>query len=83
MSGSRKYSVSLPEDLAETVRERTGPGGFSAYLAEALEQKLAMDRLAEIVSDFEADNGPLSREEIAAAAAVLRRDGRAAEGAAA
>ncbi|MET7683473.1 hypothetical protein [Streptomyces sp. NPDC005423] len=83
MSGSRKYSISLPEELAETVRTHVGPGGFSAYVAEALEQRVAMDRLREIVTDFETDNDPLSREEIEAARAVLRHDRRDAGGAAA
>ncbi|WP_431959248.1 hypothetical protein [Actinacidiphila sp. bgisy160] len=83
MSGSKKYSVSLPEDLAEAVRAHVGPGGFSAYVAEALEQRVAIDKLREIVADFETDNDPLSRDEVEAARAVLRRDRRDAGGAAA
>ncbi|WP_033321707.1 hypothetical protein [Streptomyces yerevanensis] len=83
MSGSKKYSISLPEDLAETVRTHVGPGGFSAYVAEALEQRVAMDKLREIVADFETDNDPLSRAEIDAARAVLRHDQRDSGGAAA
>ncbi|MFC3994679.1 CopG family transcriptional regulator [Nocardiopsis sediminis] len=83
MSGSRKYSISLPEDLAEDVRAHVGPGGFSAYVAEALEQRVAMDKLREIVADFETDNEPISREEIEAARAVLRHDQRDSGGAAA
>ncbi|PZG95831.1 hypothetical protein C1I97_26900 [Streptomyces sp. NTH33] len=83
MGGSKKYSISLPEDLAEAVRTHVGPGGFSAYVAEALEQRVAMDKLREIVADFETDNDPLSREEIEAARAVLRRDQRDSGGAAA
>ncbi|MCX2184448.1 hypothetical protein KV205_28525 [Streptomyces sp. SKN60] len=72
MSGSKKYSISLPEELAEDVRSRVGPGGFSAYVAEALEQRLAMERLREIVADFEIDNDPLTEEEREAARAELR-----------
>ncbi|MDP4500624.1 CopG family transcriptional regulator [Nonomuraea turcica] len=83
MSGSKKYSISLPEDLAETVRTHVGPGGFSAYVAEALEQRVAMDELREIVADFETDNDPLSREEVEAARALLRHDQRNSGGAAA
>ncbi|CAL9541046.1 hypothetical protein [Streptomyces sp. enrichment culture] len=83
MSGSRKYSISLPEELAEAVRTHAGPGSFSAYVAEALEQRVAMDKLREIVADFETDNDPLSREEIEAARAVLRHDQPDSGGAAA
>ncbi|MGW4383337.1 hypothetical protein [Kitasatospora sp. NPDC004531] len=74
MSGSKKCSAGLPEDLAETVRSQVGPGGFSAYAAEALEQRRAMDGLREIVTAFEADNDPLTSAEIDAARAVLRHD---------
>ncbi len=83
MSGSKKYSVSLPEGLAEAVRAQVGPGGFSAYVAEALEQRVAMDKLHDIVTDFETDNDPLSREEVESARAVLRHDRRDTGGAAA
>ncbi|TQS17396.1 hypothetical protein FLX08_29450 [Microbispora hainanensis] len=83
MSGSKKYSVSLPEELAEAIRAQVGPGGFSAYVAEALEHRVAMDKLREIVADFETDNDPLTREEIDAARALLRHDHRDKGGAAA
>jgi Arc/MetJ-type ribon-helix-helix transcriptional regulator len=83
MSGSKKYSISLPEDLAEAVRSHVGPGAFSAYVAEALEQRVAMDRLREIVADFETENDGLTREEVEAARALLRHDHRQAGGAAA
>jgi hypothetical protein len=76
MSGWRKYSVSLPEDLAEAVRAQVGPRGFSAAVAEALEQRVAMDKLHDLVTDFETENDPLSREEVESARAVLRHDRR-------
>jgi hypothetical protein len=66
--------VSLPEDLAEAVREHVGSGGFSAYIAEALEQRVAMDKLGEIVADYTKDHDPLTLEEIEAARAALRHD---------
>ena len=72
MSSSKKYSISLPEELAEDVRRRVGPGGLSAYVAEALEHGIAMDRLRGIVADFEIDNDPLTEEELEAARAELR-----------
>ncbi len=82
MSGSKKYSVSLPESLAEGVRAKVGPGGFSAYVAEALEHRVAMDKLGDIVAEFENDNDPLSEEEIDSARALLRHDGGSAGSAA-
>ncbi|GLY00968.1 hypothetical protein [Actinoplanes sp. NBRC 101535] len=83
MSGSKKYSISLPEDIAEAVRAQVGPAGFSAYVIEALEQRIAMDKLGEIVDDFEARNAPLTRDEIEAAKLLLRHDPQSTSGAAA
>lgn len=80
---SKKYSVSLPEELAEAVRERVGPGGFSAYVAEALEQRAAMDKLGEYVEDYVQHHGPLSEEDLAAASAELSHHGKESPGAAA
>lgn len=82
MSGSKKYSVSLPVDIAEAVRQHVGPGGFSAYVAEALEHRVAMDKLAELVADYTKDHGPLPEEAVEAARAVLRHDPNAASAAA-
>ncbi|TDC24793.1 hypothetical protein E1265_08835 [Streptomyces sp. 8K308] len=39
-----------------------------------MEQRVAMDTLREIAADFETDNASLSRDEVAAARALLRRD---------
>ncbi|MGK8510014.1 hypothetical protein ACRS5S_18850 [Nocardia asiatica] len=71
MGGSKKYSISLPEELAEQARAHVGPGGFSAYVAEALEQRVAMDKLGELVADFEKDDELLTRAEIDQARAEL------------
>ena len=79
MSSSKKYSVSLPEDLAEAVRAQVGPGGFSAYVAQAIEQRVAMDKLRELVEDFGVDNDELTREEVESARALLRHDHRRSE----
>ncbi|WP_176735559.1 YihY/virulence factor BrkB family protein [Actinacidiphila rubida] len=46
---------------------RRGP----AYVAGALEHRLAMDRLHQIAADFETDNDPLTKAEIDAARAAL------------
>jgi Arc/MetJ-type ribon-helix-helix transcriptional regulator len=72
MAGSKKYSISLPEELTETVRARVGPGGFSRYVAEAIEQRVAMEKLQEVVADYETDHDELTRAEIEAARALLR-----------
>jgi hypothetical protein len=55
----QKVSVSMPEDLAAAVRERTGPGGFSRYVTEAIEERLRLERLEELSAYLEAKYGPI------------------------
>lgn len=66
-----KVSVSMPSGLAASVRDVAGPGRFSAYVSDAVERKLALDRLAAYVADVEAELGrPISDEFMAEAEAA-------------
>lgn len=58
----QKVSVSMPEDLAAAVRERTGPGGFSRYVTEATERRLQHDALGELLDELDVEFGPVSQE---------------------
>lgn len=58
----RKVSVSMPEELAEAVRARTGSGGFSRYVTEAVEREIRHDLLGELIDEFEAIHGPIPQE---------------------
>jgi uncharacterized protein YgbK (DUF1537 family) len=57
-----KVSVSLPEDVVREVRARVGPRAFSSYVAEAVEQRLRLQMLGEIVDDYVVNHGPISEE---------------------
>lgn len=58
----RKVSVSMPEELAEAVRSRTGAGGFSRYVTEAVELEIRHDLLGELIGELEAEYGPVPAE---------------------
>jgi hypothetical protein len=58
----RKVSVSMPEELTEAVRARTGPGGFSRYVTEAVSREISHDLLGELLDEFEAEHGPIPEE---------------------
>jgi len=58
----QKVSVSMPEDLATAIRERTGPGGFSRYVTEAVERRFAHDRLGDLLNELDAEFGPVPAE---------------------
>jgi hypothetical protein len=58
----RKVSVSMPEELAEAVRARTGAGGFSRYVTEAVDREIKHDLLGELIAELEAEYGPVPQE---------------------
>jgi hypothetical protein len=58
----RKVSVSMPEELAEAVRARTGTGGFSGYVTDAVQEKIRLDLLGELSAELEAEYGPIPAE---------------------
>jgi hypothetical protein len=60
----QKVSVSMPEELTAAVRERTGPGGFSRYVTEAVEERLRLDLMDEYAAELEVANGPVSPQEL-------------------
>ncbi|MFJ9952321.1 hypothetical protein [Kitasatospora sp. NPDC091207] len=55
----KKYSVSMPEDVAEEVRARVGKGSFSAYVTAAVRQAIEREHLAELVDDYVRRNGEI------------------------
>jgi len=58
----RKVSVSMPEELADAVRARTGAGGFSRYVTDAVQEQVRLDLLDDLVAEFEAEYGPIPEE---------------------
>ena len=58
----QKVSVSMPEDLAAAIRERTGPGGFSRYVTEAVERRFRHDRLGDLLDELDSEFGPVPPE---------------------
>jgi Arc/MetJ-type ribon-helix-helix transcriptional regulator len=61
---ARKVSVSMPEELTETVRARTGAGGFSRYVAEAVQERVRLDLLDDLAAVLEAQYGPVDEEQV-------------------
>lgn len=58
----KKVSVSMPDELTTAVRTRTGPGGFSRYVTEAVEDRLRFDLMDEYANEMDAKNGPVPPE---------------------
>ncbi|OEU87308.1 CopG family transcriptional regulator [Streptomyces abyssalis] len=63
---TQKYSITMPRDIAEAARTRSGPSGLSAYVAAAVGRQIERDDLNELIAVAEADHGPITEEEIQA-----------------
>ncbi|MET9109673.1 hypothetical protein [Streptomyces zhihengii] len=74
---TKKYTVTLPEDLAEAIRSEVGPGGFSRYVTHAIERQRERERLGEAVDWWEAEYGEITDAEMVDAAAERRAIERA------
>jgi Arc/MetJ-type ribon-helix-helix transcriptional regulator len=74
---TRKYTVTLPEELAEEIRSQVGPGGFSRYVTQAVERQREGERLHEAVEWWEAEYGSVTEDERAEAEAERREIERA------
>ncbi|TDD82001.1 CopG family transcriptional regulator [Actinomadura darangshiensis] len=61
-----KYSITMPRDIAEAAKARSGTSGLSAYVAAAVARQIERDNLNELVAVAEAEHGPITDEEIQA-----------------
>ena len=61
-----KYSITMPRDVAEAARDRSGPSGLSAYVAAAVARQIERDNLNELIAVAEAEHGPVTDHEIQA-----------------
>lgn len=67
----RKYSVRLPEEVAEKARARSGDSGLSAYVTAAVARQIRRDRLDELIAACEAVNGPVDQAAVEAKLAIF------------
>ncbi|MFH8464776.1 CopG family transcriptional regulator [Streptomyces sp. NPDC017991] len=60
----RKYSITMPRDVAEAARARSGLSGLSACVAADVARQIERDDLNDIIQAAEAEHGPVTDEEI-------------------
>lgn len=70
---TQKYSITMPRNIAEAARERSGPSGLSAYVAAAVARQIERDNLGDLIAVAEAEHGPVSDEEVQAKRDALAR----------
>lgn len=59
-----KYSITMPRDIAEAAKARSGHSGLSAYVTAAVARQIERDNLNELIQVAEAEHGPITEEEI-------------------
>ncbi|WP_199545723.1 hypothetical protein [Streptomyces sp. N35] len=64
---TKKVTITIPEDLLDSIKGRVDARGVSAYIAEAAAHKDAMDRLRELSDRLEDEYGPVSEADYQAA----------------
>lgn len=62
-------TITLPADLLREVRARAGPGAVSSWIAQAVAERLASERLGAAIDEYEAEAGAITEHDIAAARA--------------
>ncbi len=72
-----KLTISLPEELAETIRSEAAAEGttVSRYIADELRRALLLQERRAAIADYEAEHGKITEEERAQVRAWLRRGG--------
>ncbi|MGW9554037.1 hypothetical protein ACWGSK_05960 [Nocardiopsis sp. NPDC055551] len=49
---TQKYSITMPRDIAERARSRSGPSGLSSYVAAAVARQLERDNLNDLIEEM-------------------------------
>jgi len=70
---TEKLSITMPQDIADAARARSGTGGLSAYVAAAVARQVERDNLNELIAVAEAEHGPITEEDVAATRARQQR----------
>jgi len=70
---AEKLSVSVPGDLAKSVRRRVGARGLSSFVARALRHELEREQLGAFLAELEAEYGPVPEHALDQARAAWRR----------
>lgn len=68
--GVAKLSVSVPHELAASVRRRVGARGLSRFVARAMQHELEREQLAGYLSELESELGVVSSKALAQAKAA-------------
>jgi hypothetical protein len=70
---TQKLSITMPKDVVDAARVRSGPSGLSSYVTTAVRRQIERDNLNELIAVSEAEHGPIRDGEIEARREALRQ----------
>ncbi len=56
-----RVHIWMPDELIRQVRDRTGRKGVSHYVTSAVAERLRHDLLGDLISELEAEHGPVPK----------------------
>jgi hypothetical protein len=65
-----KLSVSVPGDLAKTVRKRVGARGLSGFVTRAMRHELEREQLGAFIAELDQELGVVTKKALAEAKAA-------------
>ena len=68
-----KLSVSVPAELAKSVRKRVGTRGLSSFVARAMNHELEREQVGELLQELDAELGRVPKRTLAQARAAWRK----------
>jgi hypothetical protein len=68
-----KLSVSVPEELARTVRKRVGARGLSGFVTRAIKHELEREQLGAFLAELDAEFGVVGKNTLAQAKAAWHK----------
>jgi hypothetical protein len=71
--GAAKLSISVPKELAKTVRARVGERGLSGFVARAMLHELEREQLGAFLAELDEDLGAVPKKALAQAKAAWRK----------
>ena len=71
--GATKLSVSVPEDLARSVRKRVGTRGLSGFVARAMRHELEREQLGTFLAELDEELGVLPQSVLTKARAAWHK----------
>jgi hypothetical protein len=72
-TNAAKLSVSVPLDLATSVRERVGERGLSSFVARAMRHELEREQLGGLLAELDEAIGPVPKKTLTQAKAAWRK----------